>query len=727
MFSHRFDNKPVWYIAKSKSWGNTIRKHGVSKHISIRKNQYVTTNPDKVEFTHVLCLNNEDMKQKGVDLYQLDSHFFPRWVEGSGLSDCHVSRGGGTEFYDCENHHELVKNFLDSIGIRIIGETTDDSEFPLITGLSRTDMTRFHELRSKEDIDRMNFNHELQVSLSKHNDLLHKFKDIFLDGGDLRPYQRELWEIWCNQIRTNKKYNGIIQWPTGSGKTIGELILLVLLQQHYASQGKPYRAVIICPKNDILDTQMKHILKLKEFGMEVFEGHNGKLSSLTLPNDKSIILTATHASFTQKDIFDKLPEFDHVHYDEVHRITGKEFTENLLDWLPKWGTQYLTGTSATPFTSYSEQQQQITKIFGGDLSKIHHTDVNTLIRLGYIAKPRFTVNIIRDGNKQEIIEQLTNVSKSIIEQRLELNMMRGGKIIIYLPLIEYAVLAKECADNTFPVDWKCYIAKEDAPPLCSDREFISAPADGTPRVLYACEKYREGSDIQGLEATIPLMGKTMASHILLQIIGRALRKDYDDKEGWCCIVKTQQGDETEDDVFNNIMLNLVSYLNIDINSVHTHSKKQMSRIIKEFFGDITKSDGSIMDIDDTIRRIQNMYNRRIDITYEEMRDINRTLKLSSKKEYIESEMDNPHYISKPIEHFRSKWNSWYDYLGIDTSKWPSTKCEWKEICKEKGLITWDTYKINYGDELPPNPTEMYNDFTNWRDEFPEGTQDEDDW
>ena len=94
--------------------------------------------------------------------------------------------------------------------------------------------------------------------------------------------------------------------------------------------------------------------------MEVYEGHNGKLSSLTLPNDKSIILTATHASFTQKDIFDKLPEFDHVHYDEVHRITGKEFTENLLNWLPKWGTQYLTGTSATPFTSYSEQQQQIT-------------------------------------------------------------------------------------------------------------------------------------------------------------------------------------------------------------------------------------------------------------------------------------------------------------------------------------------------------------------------------
>lgn len=148
MQSHRYDGKPTWYILGSRPWGK-IRKHGVSKHISTRKEQYITTNPENVSFDYVFLLSEEDLRNKNISLYTLDNDYFPRWLRKRGLSHIHYGGGGGTEFYECDDHYRIVLDFLDSMEIRVIDTTDNDDEFPTIEHMQSRDIYEIHS--SMED------------------------------------------------------------------------------------------------------------------------------------------------------------------------------------------------------------------------------------------------------------------------------------------------------------------------------------------------------------------------------------------------------------------------------------------------------------------------------------------------------------------------------------------------------------------------------------------------
>jgi superfamily II DNA or RNA helicase len=53
------------------------------------------------------------------------------------------------------------------------------------------------------------------------------------------------------------------------------------------------------------------------------------------------------------------------------------------------------------------------------------------------------------------------------------------------------------------------------------------------------------------------------------------------------------------------------------------------------------------------------------------------------------------------------WTNWYDFLGIDTSIFPQTKEEWKQICIENNLNDLTYYDKCYELNLPLMPEEMY--------------------
>ena len=61
--------------------------------------------------------------------------------------------------------------------------------------------------------------------------------------------------------------------------------------------------------------------------------------------------------------------------------------------------------------------------------------------------------------------------------------------------------------------------------------------------------------------------------------------------------------------------------------------------------------------------------------------------------------------------------SWYHFLGLDTSAFPNTKADWIRVCKERDILTWEQYKTTSAADLPPNPSEFYEDFTNWDKEM----------
>jgi hypothetical protein len=53
---------------------------------------------------------------------------------------------------------------------------------------------------------------------------------------------------------------------------------------------------------------------------------------------------------------------------------------------------------------------------------------------------------------------------------------------------------------------------------------------------------------------------------------------------------------------------------------------------------------------------------------------------------------------------------WYDLLTIDTSKYPSSKDEWKRVCQEKNIKSMEEYKTyceQQDSDLPSEPDKLY--------------------
>jgi hypothetical protein len=108
------------------------------------------------------------------------------------------------------------------------------------------------------------------------------------------------------------------------------------------------------------------------------------------------------------------------------------------------------------------------------------------------------------------------------------------------------------------------------------------------------------------------------------------------------------------------------------------------------------------------------YLSKIEDEYEYMRIVNNELNIQSKEEYIQRKEDHESYIENPVVHFNGIWKNWIDFLGIDTRLFIQSKNEWKKFCKNKQIKTIQEYKnaCEIYAELPKNPNEFYNGFTN---------------
>lgn len=82
-----------------------------------------------------------------------------------------------------------------------------------------------------------------------------------------------------------------------------------------------------------------------------------------------------------------------------------------------------------------------------------------------------------------------------------------------------------------------------------------------------------------------------------------------------------------------------------------------------------------------------------------------------KNEYLKYAEEHNLEINPDIK-YKKWWTNWYDFLGIDISKYPKSKEEWVKKCKEFNIQDSETY-IDFAEEidLPLMPEELYIDFT----------------
>jgi superfamily II DNA or RNA helicase len=682
------------------------RKMGMTNYPISRMRNYRTGDAVGYEKTYVgIWKFNCDNRKK---LYDIEEHLQNTFATKRQFRE----DGSITEWFinlsvkELENSIKKLPQFIRSLTIDEISEIHEKSK-------------KLGNLKEDEEDSKL-------FGVIKQESLFQKFCRIFLSGKVPRRIQTELWNKF-QELSNNpdeEVYKGIVQWPTGVGKTIGTLMLIVLVSDMTQRKGQTYRGLFVAPRNDILNTISGDFNKLSEFGIKVYDGSNGRLSGLTVPTNENILIYACQAALTMNEGMNKLPAIAHCHYDEVHHITGEEYFKLLKDNLLKWNTKFLTGTSATPETGNCSQKQKLSELFGEELNIIHKCDVDEAVQEGWIAKPRFVVDILKKSDSRDVqLNSFMSAVSSRIEQRKKAGLWKGGKIICFVPgSIRDTLYCLEHANEIIP-DCKIYGAIDGHR---SDGAFIDSPCDGMVRILFACERFREGSDVKGLEMTAVLTGNTIAAYILLQISGRALRNDYEGKEGWSLIARPSEEGTIEDDVYDSVLIHILDFLS---KNSKQYEPKEIERLLRTYI-DINRI-GKGSSVEETIKRLQAVYVRRESSSrtpkekYSLIKQLNKEMKLTSKNDYEAAKETHLNYISDPKMYFREQWTCWYDFLGVDTSLFPQTKAEWIRLCKDVGITSWKLYKIKNIQSFPEYPNEMYEDYTNWDKEF--GVEDEIVW
>jgi superfamily II DNA or RNA helicase len=529
--------------------------------------------------------------------------------------------------------------------------------------------------------------------VKKVETLYEKFLRVFLPGKLPRRIQIELWDLFQEICRNPEhlSYRAIIQWPTGVGKTIATLMLIVIAAGRCKTRGEIYRGLFVSPKNDIIDTISKDFNKLSEFGITVYDGAHGKLSSLTIPTNSHILVSACQAALTNEDVMNRLPNMTHVHYDEVHRITGDLYFKLLKEMLIKWNTEFLTGTSATPKTCSKSQHDKLAELFGEPYAILHKCDVEDAVKEGWIAKPRYVVSITPKNNDRAVELDAFLVSmKKTIAQKKEAGQWKGGKVIAFSP--DSVEDVRYLANNAIEIIPGALIYSA-IDGQRTDEAFIKAPADGTIRILFACQRFREGSDVKGLDMTCALVGNTTAVYILLQMCGRALRLDYEGKEGWCLIVRPSDEGATEEDVLASIILDIIEFLG---DSKKKREVKEIEPLIKTFLGEVSVS-GSSLSLEETIKRVQAAYVRRLYIrqkkaveglSYKDLVTKVESLVIRSRSEYSEKALIND---LPDIPSDIRGWISWYDLLRATPDQKRMSLYDLQKFCKDNRISTKDHY------------------------------------
>jgi len=531
------------------------------------------------------------------------------------------------------------------------------------------------------------------IRAKKVEGLYEKFLRVFLPDKFPRPIQTELWDLFQEICKTPEhlSYRGIVQWSTGVGKTIATLMLIVISSERCKRRGEIYRGLFVSPKNDIIDTISKDFNKLSEFGISVYDGAHGKLSSLTIPTNSNILISASQSALTNEEVMNRLPNMSHVHYDEVHRITGEQYFQLLKEMLIKWNTEFLTGTSATPKTCSESQHDKLAELFGEPYNVIHKCDVEDAVNEGWIAKPRYIVNITPKNKDRTVeLDAFAIAINNAIKQKKIAGQWKGGKVIAYSP--DSSEDARYLLNNAAKyIPNAIFYSAIDG--QRTDEAFIKAPLNGSIHILFACQRFREGSDVKGVDMTCALVGNTTAVYILLQMCGRALRLDYEDKEGWCLIVRPSDQGTTEDDVLASIILDIIEFLG---DSRKKREVKEIEPLIKTFLGEVNVS-GSSLSLEETIKRVQAAYIRRLYIrqkkavegfSYKDLKTKVEGLGIMSRSEYSEKALINE--LPDTPSDIRG-WISWYDLLRAMPGVERMTLYDLQKFCKDNGISTKDDY------------------------------------
>ena len=526
---------------------------------------------------------------------------------------------------------------------------------------------------------------------------------------------------------------------------------------------------VICEKNKEF-WKDNNIIDLDEY--KIIDRVNYKSSEkLKLSSKRPNILIVNSDYFKIMDEknyidYDKL---NFVIFDECHGVSAKKFYD-LLYKIKFVNKKHIIGFSATPVRDNAEDK--VKKIFSKSIDKndkhvlniISNYDIMTAICHGVVLPPSYTIVEIKKTCKKKIGRSNKDITEKVIKDKLK--ELPYKKIICWCGSISKMKEWYMFFNKRFP-ELKLYcstskdsIHKKEGLDTDYD-EFCETDKNA---VLLTVHRCREGSDIKNLDMGVYLDHvKKRGILVCIQTVGRILRPDIKKLKRCGFIIDTFINDGeieievmtaqriisyyekvlglTTDDAYNDLlekykkmkeMFNDTTYdenskkikIKIDDNIEHDTEIK-LELITKNFdWSKFTKKINSIIDKnfgideDESLKTEYELLKEKIQ-KYNKVNSKNNS-KLNNKLEYKKYAEKNKLVINPEQKFINYGWINYYDFLGIDTSKYPKTLDELKNICKNHCLDNEDVFiaKCNTKN-LPEMPEEIYRNFSSFYDMFNE--------
>jgi superfamily II DNA or RNA helicase len=585
-----------------------------------------------------------------------------------------------------------------------------------------------------------------------------------------------------NRLNNNGLETGIHCQATGSGKTNIILYYINYVLEKFTNPIIILFTERISILKDLFgDNKEKNIKEWKNKGIcnllniNIIESFiqnqkRQKWKEELINTKEPTLLIINRAYLTTNNGYREIPrnKINIIIHDECHN-TGSEQCYNVLTYFKDVDIP-IVGFSATPIRSIKKDEDKILDIYGNNKNKLNLlTDYNMInaIDKNLILPPEFFWFEIDEYNKDEIDEYndneddntdttTKNKDNKYKVSNLEINSVLDilDKMVNEMP---YKKIIAWCGDIKLCENWKIkfeenYKKKENL----SDFKFLIdhsclneqtkkdyenfRSSDGK-TILFCADKHREGSDIPKLDGCIFLdKVKNRSSNVFIQSIGRVLRKcDNPSKvKGFIFdgIAKNNDYDKIISEKIIGYYLNLQNISNIvdsnEANDNITKYKKIINNVkfngskLELDIGTIKiKINCHILEWKHIIKEFNSIIQKKVNLSKEEILKIDfENLKKEVKEQNIKNKQDYAdkqkefEWPENPESKYETLWNDFYDFLGIDKSKFPKDKKEWLTKCKKHKINDCEKYnKKCYEYNLPDMPEEIYSNFSNLNDEL----------
>jgi len=344
------------------------------------------------------------------------------------------------------------------------------------------------------------------------------------------PYQLRLKNKLNNIIRTKRIVNILATMPTGAGKTVLAMELIVdLFRSYNIESGNKLQICWVVDRQELCEQSLQSfqaIWKQKGDRKVICQRYFDKFSELNNSDENRI----TFATFSLLNSRIKNPEvinlFKQTHFliiDEAHGSNAHTYKEVLDIYANLSQTGFRLGLTATPFRNDDNEMSTLKSLFQTYLSitdendEIIQSPMKYLIGEHYLSEVKTQVLNAERGSSSS--EYYKNLHDAVAEECKQL-IIRGENTIIFAQSKPHAIalnifLKMQNIDNELIIgETPTILRKQYLERFGSKKESLS--------VIINHQILSTGIDVPGMNS-IMILSKIESPSLALQIIGRAMR------------------------------------------------------------------------------------------------------------------------------------------------------------------------------------------------------------